>query len=90
MLAKSKFHFIPIINVDGASLVEDYYKWHKKILNKRKNMNPQFTDQCGHEESGTDLNRNWPIDWKAFDAKNNEQVCGEYWPGASPLSEPEN
>lgn len=53
-------------------------------------MNPQFTDQCGHEESGTDLNRNWPIDWKAFDAKNNEQVCGEYWPGASPLSEPEN
>lgn len=90
MLASSKFYFLPIINVDGASLVEDYYKWHKQILNKRKNMNPGNTDQCGHEESGVDLNRNWPIDWKEEDAKNIEKVCGEYWPGTAPLSEPEN
>jgi len=90
MLATQKFHFLPILNVDGSALVEDYYKWHKKILNKRKNMNPQFTDICGHEESGTDLNRNWPIDWAAKDSGNNEQVCGEYWPGSKPLSEPEN
>ena len=90
MLAHSKFHFLPVVNVDGAALVEDYYKWHKTVLNKRKNMNPTHTEECGHEESGVDLNRNWPVDWKIEDDKNIEKVCGEYWPGAAPLSEPEN
>jgi hypothetical protein len=42
MLATSKFHFIPIINVDGASLVEEHWNSDKVILNKRKNMNPEF------------------------------------------------
>lgn len=81
MLANSKFYFLPVLNVDGAVLVEEYHKWHKKVLNKRKNMNPDFVGVCGEEEAGTDLNRNWPIDWKALDKGDNQQVCGEYWPG---------
>jgi hypothetical protein len=32
----------------------------------------------------------WPIDWKSLDKNNNADVCGEYWPGTEPLSEPEN
>ena len=90
MLAASKFYFLPVLNVDGAALVEEYHKWHKKILNKRKNMNPDFVAVCGEEEAGTDLNRNWPVDWKPLDKGDNQQVCGEYWPGTKPLSEPEN
>jgi len=42
MLATSKFHFIPIINVDGANLVEEKWNTEHKILNKRKNMNPEY------------------------------------------------
>lgn len=71
MLAGSKFHFLPVLNVDGAALVEEYYKWHKKVINKRKNMNPEFTAICGDEEGGTDLNRNWPVDWTALDKGDN-------------------
>ena len=42
MLAVSKFHFLPILNVDGSALVEKHYKEDKKIINKRKNMAPGF------------------------------------------------
>ena len=35
MLATSKFHFIPIINVDGANLVEEKWNSEHKILNKK-------------------------------------------------------
>lgn len=90
MLAASKFHFLPILNVDGSALVEKHYKEEKKIINKRKNMSPGFINTCGNEDAGTDLNRNWPIDWKALDKNNPADVCGEYWPGSDPLSEPEN
>lgn len=54
--------FVPTVNVDGASLVEEHWLSEKKIINKRKNMNPNL-DMCGDENSGVDLNRNWGIDW---------------------------
>jgi len=63
MLATSVFHFIPIVNVDGSALVEEHWHSNHKILNKRKNMNPDTKGLCGEENSGTDLNRNWGIDW---------------------------
>ena len=91
MLAASKFYILPVLNVDGAALVESHYKWHGTIINKRKNMNPSMLTACGDEEGGTDLNRNWPMDWKAQDSNDKENgICGEYWPGDKPLSEPEN
>lgn len=90
MLAASKFHFLPILNVDGAALVERHYKTDKKIINKRKNMSPGYVSTCGEEDAGTDLNRNWPIDWKSLDKNNNADICGEYWPGSEPMAEPEN
>ena len=42
MLASNVFHFIPVINADGAALVESVWKSDKKIINKRKNNNPNY------------------------------------------------
>jgi murein tripeptide amidase MpaA len=42
MLATEKFFFIPVINVDGAALVEQHWLSDHKILNKRKNGNPDL------------------------------------------------
>jgi len=52
---------LPVINVDGAALVEENWLTKSKIINKRKNMNPNYA-QCGAENSGVDLNRNFGID----------------------------
>lgn len=53
-------------------------------------MNPNYIAMCGDEDGGTDLNRNWGIDWHALDENRKEEVCGEYWPGATAFSEPES
>ena len=29
-------------------------------------MNPNFLKDCGDRDSGTDLNRNWGVDWTAL------------------------
>ena len=63
MLASSKFHFIPILNVDGSAFVEEHWKSDHVIMNKRKNMNPATEGICTPENSGVDLNRNFGIDW---------------------------
>ena len=89
MLATSKFHFIPIINVDGANLVEEKWNTEHKILNKRKNMNPEYLAICGEENSGVDLNRNYGTDWAPQRSKNTTELCGDFWPGDTPFSEPE-
>lgn len=63
MLRNSKYFFIPVINVDGSAIVESHWLSENKILNKRKNMNPNYA-QCGEENSGVDLNRNYGVDWE--------------------------
>jgi hypothetical protein len=63
MLATSKIYFIPIINNDGANLVEEKWNSEHKILNKWKNMNPEYLAICSEENSGVDLNRNYGTDW---------------------------
>jgi hypothetical protein len=79
---------LPVINVDGAALVEENWLTKSKIINKRKNMNPNYA-QCGAENSGVDLNRNFGIDWKAENMKNKTELCGDFWPGSEAFSEPE-
>lgn len=64
MLEENRYFFLPVLNVDGANVVEEGWTAEKKILNKRKNMNPNF-QSCTLENSGVDLNRNYPVDWKA-------------------------
>jgi len=88
MLLQTKFYILPVLNVDGAALVEENWKVKNKIINKRKNMNPNYA-QCGDENSGVDLNRNFGIDWKAENIKNKTELCGDFWPGSEAFSEPE-
>ena len=90
MLKDTKFYFIPIINMDGAALVEDHWISEHKILNKRKNMNPANVNTCGEENSGVDLNRNYLVDWTPENIKNHTEYCGDYWPGSEAFSEPES
>lgn len=89
MLAGSKVFFIPVVNPDGAKFIEDSYQKTGKIANKRKNMNPANLKQCGDEEGGTDLNRNWGVDWQVQSEINHQIKCGEYWSGTGAFSEPE-
>ena len=52
-------------------------------------MNPQYLRECGDEDGGTDLNRNWGVDWSGLSEYNPADKCGEYWPGSTSFSEPE-
>jgi murein tripeptide amidase MpaA len=90
MLRETKFYFIPIVNMDGAALVEEHWSSEGKILNKRKNMNPNNMATCGDEDSGTDINRNFGIDWEHGNVKNRTELCSDYWPGEDAFSEPES
>jgi hypothetical protein len=90
ILLKNKFYFLPTVNVDGSALVEENWKKNGKILNKRKNMNLALVEKCGDENSGTDINRNFGIDWKSANPKNKTEFCGDFWPGDQPFSEPES
>ena len=89
MLAQTQFHFLPILNVDGANLVEQHWNQEGKIINKRKNMNPTNLAKCGEENGGVDLNRNFGVDWTSQNIQNMTELCGEYWPGNQAFSEPE-
>ena len=62
-MASDKFLFLPVLNIDGAAEVESHWLTEHKIINKRKNSNPEFLSQCGDENSGVDLNRNYGVDW---------------------------
>ena len=90
MLRETKFYFIPVVNVDGAALVEEHWNEEGKILNKRKNMNPENIGTCGEEDSGVDINRNFGVDWAHGNEKNHSQLCSDFWPGQEAFSEPES
>ena len=89
MLDNHVFYFIPVINADGSALVERHWKSDKVILNKRKNNNPKYRGSCSEEDVGTDLNRNYGIDWTPLNSTNHTELCGDYWPGDEAFSEPE-
>ena len=90
MLRDTKFYFIPVVNTDGAALVEEHWISDGKIINKRKNANPNNIGSCGFENAGVDLNRNYGVDWATENIKNHTELCGDYWPGDGPFSEPES
>ena len=68
-LAKNKYYIVPIVNVDGVQLIDDLYQKEHKFLSKRKNSNPKAIkneknlEECGIENSGVDLNRNYGEFW---------------------------
>jgi murein tripeptide amidase MpaA len=42
ILRNTKFYFLPVVNVDGAAVIERHWLTDGKIINKRKNMNPNY------------------------------------------------
>lgn len=89
MLNNNVFYFIPVINADGSATVEKHWNAKKEILNKRKNNNPKYKGLCQEEDVGTDLNRNYGVDWQGLSTSNHTDLCGDYWPGDEAFSEPE-
>ena len=52
-------------------------------------MNPN-TEMCGEENQGSDLNRNYAVDWTPERVANRTELCGDFWPGTEAFSEPES
>ena len=58
-----------MVNADGVALIEESYQKTSQLLKKRKNMSPNAVKsiengfECAPEDSGVDLNRNWPVDF---------------------------
>ena len=52
-------------------------------------MNPKNLGICGDENGGTDLNRNWGVDWMAMVELDTQEKCGDFWSGSESFSEPE-
>lgn len=67
MLGTNRYYFLPVLNPDGLSLIEEYHKGSTQnthIIDQRKNQNPNGGSACNPETIGVDLNRNYPVDWK--------------------------
>ena len=72
LLKEGRYLFIPTVNVDGATYIEDQYEKTGKLETKRKNMH-FYGDQlntCGQTNGGVDLNRNYGVD---FDVPKEEE-----------------
>jgi hypothetical protein len=70
-----RFHFIPVLNVDGYE-----YTKHDRLW--KKNRQPNFNRKC----IGTDINRNFPYEWGNEGASSNP--CSPDYNGVSALSTP--
>lgn len=62
------YYIVPIVNVDGAALVQKEFEKTGLVIKKRKNMSPNATYStkgytCAEEDSGVDLNRNYAVDF---------------------------
>lgn len=87
ILATSGIFFIPIVNVDGYSLISSTYALTKTIEMIRKN---QRDGECGFKDNiGVDLNRNYGYKWAFDDVGSSKYPCEEDYRGAGPFSEPE-
>lgn len=96
ILAKNKFYFLPVLNVDGVAAIEEDHMntGHiKNILEQRKNMNPNATSRCRKGEGGIDLNRNfgYEFDKRRFIYSHDyTDPCFEFYAGEKAFSEPES
>ena len=91
---------MPVVNVDGLHDIEannryraaSYDGGSSEILPRRKNLNDnggsgRSTANC---ELGTDLNRNYAVDWKLNDqTEESKNPCSEFFAGLGSFTEPE-
>jgi murein tripeptide amidase MpaA len=65
LLNQNRYFFLPILNVDGVSMIEETWNKTHKIIPHRKNHDKEMSSNCPHpdEDIGVDLNRNFGIDF---------------------------
>lgn len=67
LLNQNRFLFMPILNVDGVALIEQYWQENHRILRKRKNQDQTYglceNSQIVGEDTGVDINRNFGVDF---------------------------
>lgn len=93
LLTKHSMIFMPVVNVDGFTLIDKTFKKTGKLVYQRKNRRPTKKD-CGDlakgvKSYGVDLNRNYGFAWGTNNAGSSTDPCSDAYRGAGPFSEPE-
>jgi len=89
-----------VVNVDGLHDIEannryrasSYDGGSSEILPRRKNLNDNGGSgrSSANCELGTDLNRNYAVDWKLNDqTEESKNPCSEFFAGLGSFTEPE-
>jgi len=78
LLNQLDIYIVPIVNPDGYIHTWEEDRWW------RKNRQINNDNEC----VGTDLNRNWGIDWNGGESTS-ENPCSDIYVGSSPFSAPE-
>lgn len=68
MLEQNRYYFMPIVNVDGVAMIEEFWKKDGEIIPRRKNMS-KTSSKCKDStvEVGVDLNRNFAVNFGEVD-----------------------
>jgi murein tripeptide amidase MpaA len=89
LLDKTALVFIPVVNVDGFARISDYWHTNKAVTLIRKNRQP-YTSRCFlDDQTGVDLNRNYPYMFGLDPIGSSEGPCEEDYRGPTGGSEPE-
>ena len=78
-----EFTIVPLANPDGYE--HTWAKPENRMWRKNRRIN-KIQRKC----QGVDLNRNFPVGWKAIPNKDKHDPCEVSYPGVYPLSEPES
>jgi murein tripeptide amidase MpaA len=63
VLATSGLYFVPLVNYDGYAKISSVYVSDGYLAMIRKNQRPDSNYNCGFDEIGVDLNRNYGFQW---------------------------
>jgi hypothetical protein len=82
ILDHAEIHLVIQLNPDGRALAETTQPW------RRKNLNEASAQSCQEDETGVDLNRNFPFQW-GLTSGSSSRPCAQTHRGRSAASEPE-
>jgi carboxypeptidase T len=82
ILDHAEVHIIIQLNPDGRALAETTQPW------RRKNLNEANAQSCREDETGVDLNRNFPFQWGRT-LGSSSRNCAQTYRGRTAASEPE-
>eukprot|EP01017_Pseudomicrothorax_dubius_P042157 TRINITY_DN6840_c0_g2_i1.p1 TRINITY_DN6840_c0_g2~~TRINITY_DN6840_c0_g2_i1.p1 ORF type:complete len:463 (+),score=79.47 TRINITY_DN6840_c0_g2_i1:128-1516(+) len=80
--------FVPAVNLDGFSKINQIYKATKQLALVRKNRHV-YSSACDEESVGVDINRNYGYKFGYDDQGSSPEPCAEDYRGPQAFSEPE-